>query len=74
LSKGQETVPVTSPLDITKAMAFVILGILIGVFAVDVFVISPKQTPRLSSRSLAQMVFLLAILVASFMIKQGAIL
>jgi len=74
LSKGQETVPVSSPLDITKATAFVILGILIGVFAVDVFVVSPKQTPRLSSRSFAQMVFLLAVLVASFFAKQGSIL
>ncbi len=74
LSKGQETVPVSSPLDITKATAFVILGILIGVFAVDVFVVSPKQTPRLSGRSFAQMVFLLAVLVASFLAKQGSIL
>ncbi len=74
LSKGRETVPVSNPLDITKAMAFVILGILIGVFAIDVFVISPKQTPRLSGRSFAQMVFLLAVLVASFFAKQGSIL
>ncbi len=75
LAKGQEvTIPASNPLDVTKAMAFIILGILIGVFAADVLLVSHKHTPRLSSRSLAQMVFLIAVLVASFLVKQGAIL
>ena len=75
LARGQEqAVPVSSPLDITKAMAFIVLGILIGVFATDVLLVSRRQTPRLSSRSLAQMVFLIAVLIAGFLVKQGAIL
>lgn len=74
LSKGQETIAVSNPLDISKAMAFVILGILIGIFAVDTFMVSRQRTPRLSSKSLAQMIFLVAVLIASFFIKQGAIL
>ncbi len=75
LTKGLGTkVPVSSPFDLTKAMAVLIAGILIGVFVVDVIFVSHKQTPRLSSRSFAQMMFLIAVLIASFLIKQGAIL
>lgn len=75
LTKGFETgVPISNPLDVTKAISVLIVGILIGVFAADVIFVSHKQTPRLSSRSLAQMMFLLAVLIASFLIKQGAII
>jgi hypothetical protein len=75
LTKGLETkIPISSPFDLTKAMAVLIAGILIGVFAADVIFVSRKRTPRLSSRSFAQMMFLIAVLVASFLIKQGAIL
>lgn len=75
LSKGQDQqVPVTNPLDLTKAMVIFIVGILIGIFAVDVFLVSYRQTPRLSSRSFAQMMFLIFVLVVSLLIKEGAIL
>lgn len=72
-SKAPSTSPLTSPLDLTKAMAIFTIGILIGIFGMDFFIVSRRQTPRLSSKSLAQMIFLIFVLVASLLIKQGAI-
>lgn len=66
--------PFTNPLDLTKAAVIFVVGILIGAFAMDIILVSHRETPRLSSRSLAQMMFLLFVLVASLLIKQGAIL
>lgn len=66
--------PVASPLDLTKAMAIFTVGVLLGVFAMDFFLVSHRQTPRLSSRSLAQMMFLIFVLIASLLMKEGAIL
>lgn len=70
---GKE-LPITSPLDLTKSIVILVAGILIGVFAVDLFLASHHQSPRLSSRSMAQMMFLIFILIASMLIKEGAIL
>lgn len=70
---GKE-VPLTNPLDLTKSMTIFIVGILIGIFAIDLLLVSHKHTPRLSSRSFAQMLFLIFILTVSFLIKEGAIL
>ena len=67
-------VPLTNPLDLTKIMVIFIVGVLIGVFVLDFLLVSHRQTPRLSSRSLAQMMFLIFVLVASLLVKQGAIL
>jgi len=80
-----ETVPVetlgekkqsvlTSPLDLTKALVIFVIGVLIGAFAIDILVVSRRDTPRISSHSLAQMMFLLFVLVAGLLIKGGAIL
>ncbi|MBU2577296.1 hypothetical protein KKA69_00525 [Patescibacteria group bacterium] len=66
--------PVTSPLDLTKAAVIFIVGILIGAFMADLILVSHHQTPRLSSRSFAQMLFLIFVLAATFLIRQGAIL
>jgi len=74
ITKNSLPAPVTNPLDLTKAIAIFIVGILLGVFAMDFFLVSRRQTPRLSSRSLAQMMFLFFVLVASLLIKEGAIL
>ena len=74
LQETPKNQPLISPLDITKGMAIFTVGILIGVFLVDILVISKKHTPRLSSKSLAQMLFLIFVLIASLLIKQGAIL
>jgi len=69
-----EVIPLASPLDLTKSLVIFMVGILIGVFAVDIFLVSQERTPRLSSRSWAQMMFLFFILVASLLVKEGAIL
>ncbi len=69
-----KSLPLENPLDLTKAVIIFIAGILIGVFAVDVLIINHRQTPRISSRSLAQMMFLIFVLVASLLIKEGAII
>ena len=74
LGKENKVFPVTSPLDLTKAIAIFIVGILIGAFIVDILFISRERTSRISSRSFAQMMFLIFVLVASLLIKQGAIL
>lgn len=68
------TVPFVSPLDLTKTLAIFIVGILIGIFAIDFLSVLRHQTPRLSSHSLAQMMFLIFILVTGLLIKEGAIL
>jgi len=64
----------TSPLDLTKALIIFVVGILIGAFAIDILMVSHRDTPRISSNSLAQMMFLLFVLVAGLLIKGGAIL
>lgn len=75
LTKGLETkVPISSPFDLTRAMVLLIVGVLIGVFVADIVLVSHRDTPRLAGKSLAQMMFLTAVLVASMLIKQGAIL
>lgn len=66
--------PAVSPLDITKAIAIFVVGILLGAFVMDVILVSHNHTPRLSSRSMAQMLFLVFVLIASLMLKEGAIL
>lgn len=72
--RSSRVVPFVSPLDLTKALAIFIVGVLVGAFALDVFLVSHHHTPRLSSRSLAQMMFLLFVLGCSLLIRQGAIL
>lgn len=65
---------VATPLDITKGSVILIVGILLGVFIIDMLSVSHHHTPRFSSKSLAQMMFLLFVLAASLLIKQGAVL
>ncbi|MGB9637508.1 MAG: CAP domain-containing protein [Microgenomates group bacterium] len=74
ISENSLPAPLTSPLDLTKAIAIFTVGVLLGVFAMDFFLVSRRQTPRLSSRSLAQMMFLIFVLIASLLVKEGAVL
>lgn len=76
LSEGEKAgnFPIATPLDLTKAVAIFIVGILIGAFMADLILVSHNHTPRLSSRSFAQMLFLIFVLAATFLIRQGAIL
>jgi len=66
--------PVANPLDLTKIMAILTVGVLLVVFAIDFFLVSRRQTPRLSSKSMAQMMFLAFVLIIGLLIKRGAIL
>lgn len=70
---GDET-PFVSPLDLTRTIAIFVVGILLGIFVIDSLSVFHHRTPRLSSHSLAQMIFLIFTLVASLLIKEGAIL
>lgn len=72
-STGNE-IPITNPLDLTKFITIFIVGILIGVFAADTILVSHQHTPRFSSRSIAQMMFLIFIMGVTLLIRQGAIL
>ncbi len=72
--RTEEKMALGSPLDLTKAIIIFIIGILIGAFAVDILIVGRRQTPRVSSHSLAQMMFLIFVLVASLLIREGAIL
>jgi hypothetical protein len=72
--KQEKAFPLASPLDLTRAMVVFVVGILIGAFAMDILTVSHRETPRLSSRSLAQMMFLIFVLVAGLLIRGGAIL
>jgi len=75
LTKGENaSLPVSSPFDLTKGVTIFFIGILIGVFVLDIVLVSNCHTPRLSSKSVAQVLFLIAVLIASFVIKQGSIL
>lgn len=73
-SVGEQKKPVLSPLGITKTMAIFTIGLLLGIFLMDLLIVSRRQTPRLSSKNLAQMLFLLFVLIASLIVKQGTIL
>lgn len=73
-NKKTKLLPLVSPLDLSKALAIFVVGVLIGAFAMDLILVSHQHTPRLSSRSLAQMMFLIFVLLASLLLKQGAIL
>lgn len=66
--------PVANPFDLTKVMAILTIGVLIIVFAIDFLTVSRRQTPRLSSKSVAQMMFLFFVLVIGLLVKRGAIL
>lgn len=66
--------PIANPFDLTKAMAILTIGVLIAVFAIDFLTVSRRQTPRLSSKSVAQMMFLFFVLIIGLLVKRGAIL
>lgn len=73
LSNNYGISPVSSPFDLTKALVIFVVGVLIGVFALDMILVSHHHAPRLSSKSLAQMMFLILVLIISFIIKQGSV-
>lgn len=62
-----------NPFSVTKVVAIFMVGIILGAFFFDFFLVSEKKTPRLSGRSFAQLLFLGFILLIIFISKQGVI-
>jgi len=68
------TSPITSPFALTKTIAILILGIILGALILDVILISQKKIVRLSGRNLAHLIFITFLLLAIVLTSQGAIL
>lgn len=66
--------PVTSPFALTKTMAILFLGILLGALILDVILVTQKRIVRLSGRNLAHLIFITMLLLAVVLTTQGAIL
>jgi len=66
--------PLFNPFSLTKIISIFLAGVIFGAFLVDLLLVSEKKTPRLSSRSLAQLLFLGFIILLALFSKQGAIL
>ncbi len=72
--EGMATEPITSPFALTKNLAVLILGIVLGALVLDVFLVSQKKIVRLSGRNLAHLIFITFLLLAVILTSQGAIL
>lgn len=66
--------PITSPFALTKSLAVLILGIVLGALILDVFLVYQKKIVRLSGRNLAHLIFITMLLLAAVLTTQGAIL
>lgn len=66
--------PITSPFALTKSLAVLILGIVLGALILDVILVSQKKIVRLSGRNLAHLIFITFLLLAAVLTTQGAIL
>lgn len=62
-----------SPLNATKKISFLLLGLILTVFLVDLIVIKYKKTLRVSSRSFAHFLFLGVVLILVLVAKEGII-
>ena len=75
LAQAEDTrAPVTSPFALTKTMAILFLGILLGALILDVILVTQKRIVRLSGRNLAHLIFITMLLLAVVLTTQGAIL
>lgn len=72
--EGTTAAPLTSPFALTKSLAVLILGIVLGALILDVILISQKKIVRLSGRNLAHLIFITFLLLAVVLTTQGAIL
>lgn len=68
------TLPLLSPFSLTKTIAVLVLGILLGALILDVVLVSQKRIVRLSGRNLAHLIFITILLLAVVLTSQGAIL
>jgi cobalamin biosynthesis Mg chelatase CobN len=71
-SEGKFREPI-NPFSVNKILVSLLVGIIIGTFVFDLVLVS-KKTPRLSSRSFAQLLFLGFILLIIVISKQGVII
>lgn len=72
--KESPSAPTTSPFALTKSLAVLILGIVLGALILDVFLVSQKKIVRLSGKNLAHLIFITFLLLAVVLTTQGAIL
>ncbi|HUV42581.1 MAG TPA: CAP domain-containing protein [Patescibacteria group bacterium] len=72
--EGSAASPITSPFALTKTLAVLILGIVLGALILDVILVSQKRIVRLSGKNLAHLIFITFLLLAVVLTSQGAIL
>ena len=59
---------------VTKTMMIFLVGLIIGVLALDLYLVTRRRISRLAGRSLAHLAFLLFLILAIFIMKPGLIL
>ena len=66
--------PKVSPFDVTKAVSLTLLIIFVTVLVIDLVAVYQKKVVRWTSKSFAHLLFMLALLLAAFIISKGQIL
>lgn len=59
---------------LTNTMAIIVVGVLIGLLAVDAFVVSKHRVVRLTGHNMAHILFLGTIIVSGLMISRGSLI
>jgi uncharacterized protein YkwD len=73
-SKGEADQMKVSPFSLTKSITIFLLGIILGVLALDAVLVYRKKVVRLSGRNIAHLIFIGALLLVSILTSPGAIL
>jgi hypothetical protein len=66
--------PVFNLPSLTRDIAFLFVGLMMGVLALDLYVVSRKQIVRVTGHNIAHMLFLAALIVAAISIQRGSLL
>lgn len=66
--------PKVSPFDLTKTVSLGLLIIFVTVLVIDIVAVYQKKITRWTSKSFAHLLFMLALLIAAFIISKGQIL
>jgi hypothetical protein len=66
--------PLLSPFALTKTVAVLLLGIILGVLALDIVLVYQKKIVRLSGKNVAHLIFVGTLLLAIILTTPGAIL
>lgn len=74
LAAPPESPSLVSPFSLTKVMITVLIALLVGLFAFDLYLVSQRKVTRLSSRSLAHLTFFLFLILAIFATQPGLVL